>query len=157
MQIVRIDQQNREDVQQFFIEQWGSSEMVISTGVYDCARLDGFIAKEEQQIVGLVTFEIRHEECEIISLDSLVEGKGIGSQLIAEVEKVANKLGCEQVKLITTNDNLHALRFYQKRGYVLSRLYPNALEKARERKPSIPYIGNDGIPLRDELELVKSM
>ena len=157
MHIERIRDEHREDVHKFFIEHWGSSEMVVSTGVYDCAELDGFIAKEEQQIVGLVTFEIRHQACEIISLDSLLEGKGVGSRLIEEVEQAAMQKGCTAVKLITTNDNLHALHFYQKRGYQLSKLYPNAVEKARTRKPSIPYIGNDGIPIRDELELVKSL
>lgn len=55
--------------------------------------------------------------------------------------------------MITTNDNMKALRFYQKQGFVLKALYPNALEESRELKPEIPKIGIDNIPLRDEIEL----
>ncbi|MGW8250920.1 MAG: GNAT family N-acetyltransferase, partial [Anaerolineales bacterium] len=55
--------------------------------------------------------------------------------------------------LITTNDNLPALRFYQKRGFHLVALYPNALAESRRLKPEIPFKGLDGIPLRDEIEL----
>jgi len=157
MEFIRINEQNRSDVRLFFMEQWGSSEMVISTGVYDCAKLDGILVKEEQRIVGLITFEIQGKVCEIVSLDSLIEGKGIGSHLVMEVERIAKGAGCSEVKLITTNDNLHALGFYQKRGYMLARLYPNAVELARQRKPSIPLIGKDGIPIRDEIKLVKSL
>jgi len=130
--------------------------MVISSGVYDCSELDGFaVQNEEGDIIGLVTYIIRDNECEIISLDSILEGKGIGTSLINEVENVAVKNNCKLIKVITTNDNLLALRFYQKRGFVLWRIINNAVEKAREIKPEIPLIGNDGIPIRDEIELVK--
>jgi len=53
----------------------------------------------------------------------------------------------------TTNDNLNALRFYQKRGFVLAAVYPEAIERARKIKPTISLIGYEGIPLRDEIEL----
>jgi hypothetical protein len=56
-------------------------------------------------------------------------------------------------RLITTNDNLNALRFYQKRGLALVAVHRNALEESRRIKPEIPLIGSDGIPLRDEIEL----
>jgi hypothetical protein len=52
-----------------------------------------------------------------------------------------------------SSDNLHALRFYQKRGFTFSAFYPNALEQTRKMKPQIPLIGREGIPLRDEIEL----
>jgi GNAT superfamily N-acetyltransferase len=130
--------------------------MVISSGVYDCSELDGFaVLNENGDIIGLVTYIIKDNECEIISLDSILEGKGIGTSLINEVENIALKNNCKLIKVITTNDNLSALRFYQKRGFVLSRIINNAVEKAREIKPEIPLIGNDGIPIRDEIELVK--
>jgi hypothetical protein len=55
--------------------------------------------------------------------------------------------------LVTTNDNLNALRFYQKRGFVLVAVHRNALEVSRKLKPEIPLVGMDSIPLRDEIEL----
>jgi GNAT superfamily N-acetyltransferase len=141
---------------EFFTIHWGSPQMVISSGVFDCSTLDGFaILNGEEQIIGLITYVREKDECEIISLDSLEEGKGIGSALLQEVENAAIVSECERVKLITTNDNLLALKFYQKRGYELVKIHRNAVQKARENKPEIPLIGNDGIPLKDEIELEK--
>lgn len=156
MKITAINPLHRVQVSEFFIQHWGSPKMVISSGLYDCSTLDGYIAlNEDAKIIGLITYIIQDNECEIISLDSVEEGKGIGTALIREVEKIAAIKGCNHIKLITTNDNLLALKFYQKRGYVLSNFFYNAVEKARALKPEIPLIGNDGIPIRDEIELKK--
>ncbi len=103
--------------------------------------------------VGLITYQIIDQECEIITLDSFCEGLGIGSALIDTVLQVAVQTGCYRLWLITTNDNLSALRFYQKRGFHLAALHPNAIEHSRKLKPQIPQIGHDGIPIRDEIEL----
>jgi ribosomal protein S18 acetylase RimI-like enzyme len=73
--------------------------------------------------------------------------------LIEGVKSTAVSKKCRRIWLITTNDNTSGLRFYQKRGFVLSALYRNALEQSRELKPEIPSVGLDGIPLRDEIEL----
>jgi ribosomal protein S18 acetylase RimI-like enzyme len=59
--------------------------------------------------------------------------------------------------LITTNDNTHALRFYQRRGFVLSALHRGAIRRSRQLKPEIPLAGFGGIPIRDELELQMSL
>lgn len=100
---------------------------------------------------------MKDNECEIISLDSIEEGRGIGTLLVQEVEKLASKKKCKLLKLVTTNDNVVALKFYQKRGFVLSRILRNAVEKARQIKPEIPLMGYDGIPIRDEIELIKDL
>ena len=86
-------------------------------------------------------------------MNSLAEGEGVGTALLEAVKEAAVIASCERVWLITTNDNLHALHFYQKRGFRLVALYPNALESSRRLKPEIPLTGLDGIPLRDEIEL----
>jgi len=156
MTVIPIQQLPQDDVLQFFKEHWGSTEMVISSGIYDCSKLDGFAYVDDQNtILGLVTYIIRVEECEIISLDSIVEGKGIGSLLVQAVEQKVFEQGYTMITLITTNDNLHALKFYQKRGYHLVEIIQNAVEQARAYKPEIPLIGNDGIPIRDEIRLAK--
>ncbi|MGF2616104.1 GNAT family N-acetyltransferase [Rossellomorea vietnamensis] len=158
MNIQRITDNHREKVKSFFTAHWGSPEMVISSGVYDCSELDGFCCDDEsKEITGLITYKVEGEKCEIISLDSIEEGKGIGSALLHETERAAAELGCTSVQLVTTNDNIEALRFYQKRGYFLSNLFINAVEKARKIKPKIPLIGNTGIPIRDEIEMRKDL
>lgn len=156
MNVVAIETLAKDKLLDFFTVHWGSPQMVISSGVYDCSSLDGFaVLNDEKKIIGLITYIIVENECEIISLDSIDEGKGIGTCLVKKVEGLAVNRNCKRLKLITTNDNLLALKFYQKRGFVLAKLFPNAVEKARLIKPEIPYVGNDGIPIRDELELCK--
>lgn len=101
----------------------------------------------------MITYNIDGVQCEITILNSLVEGKGIGTSLVNEVVNVAGKAGCTRLWLITTNDNTAGLRFFQKRGFSLVAVYRNALEQSRKLKPEIPLTGNDGIPMRDEIKL----
>ena len=152
-----ISEKNRQQVMNFFIQHWGSSQMIISSGRYDCAMLDGYVYVEDATIIGLVTYVLHADSLELISLDSIQEGKGIGSRLMAEVEQFALEHSNIKIELITTNDNLQALKFYQKRGYRITHIFPNAVVEARKVKPTIPLIGNDGIPLLDELKLQKKL
>ncbi len=151
--IERLNESDRPALRRFWQQHWGDDFMVVHGRVYTIDELDGFAAIEAETWVGLVTFIVAGSLCEIMSLDSLREGTGIGTALIKEVEKEAHQLGCTRLRLVTTNDNTHALRFYQKRGFALTALRPGAVDESRKLKPSIPLIGNDGIPLRDELEL----
>jgi ribosomal protein S18 acetylase RimI-like enzyme len=104
-------------------------------------------------VAGLVTYHIAGNGCEIVTLDSLRPSLGIGTTLIESVKAAAGAAGCRRLWLITTNDNLHALGFYQKRGFRLAAVHPGAVNESRKLKPEIPLIGNDGIPIRDEIEL----
>lgn len=90
---------------------------------------------------------------EILSLDSFQEGRGIGTGLLETVVAEARETGIRRIMLVTTNDNLAALRFYQKRGFDMCRFCRNALDQARKIKPEIPLTGMDGIPLKHEIEL----
>jgi ribosomal protein S18 acetylase RimI-like enzyme len=102
---------------------------------------------------GLLTFLVRGDECEITSLDSLEENRGIGRTLIEAMIAEAKKRNCRRLFLITTNDNLRALGFYQKRGFELVAIHRGAINESRKQKPSIPIVGENNIPLRDEIEL----
>lgn len=87
-----IEEETRSQVKAFFNEHWGSSQMVTSTGVHDCSLLEGFyVTNDDHEIIGLVTYHISSQTCEIISLDSLEEGKGIGSRLMQVVEEKATQ------------------------------------------------------------------
>ena len=96
---------------------------------------------------------MKDNECEVTSLDSLHEGQGTGTKLINTIVDEAQKQNCKRVFLSTTNDNMNALRFYQKRGFELVTIHRSAVNEARKIKPSIPLTGFDDIPLRDEIEL----
>jgi ribosomal protein S18 acetylase RimI-like enzyme len=140
-------------LRQFWIEHWGGEEIITRGNVYHPEQLDGFVVEDENEWVGLLTFFIRDAECEVTSLDSLREGKGIGTQLIDKAIEEARARNCKRLFLITTNDNLHALGFYQKRGFEIVSVYRGAVNESRKRKPGIPLVGMNGIPLRDEIEL----
>ena len=80
--------------------------------------------------------------------------RGAGSALLAACVRAAVDAGATRLWLITTNDNMPALRFYQRRGFVLVALRPGAIDEARRTlKPEIHLTGRDEIPIRDEIEL----
>jgi ribosomal protein S18 acetylase RimI-like enzyme len=149
----RLTQNDLPRLRKFLIEYWGGEEMITRGNIYRPEQLDGFIVEEENEWMGLITFFIEADECEVTSLDSLRGGKGIGTQLIDKAIKEARARKCNRLFLITTNDNLHALGFYQKRGFEIVTVYRGAVNESRKIKPSIPLVGMDGIPLRDEIEL----
>ena len=140
-------------VTNFIQDQWGSTRVVSKRRVFDPSELEGFAAVADEKVVGLVTFRVERDECEVVTLNSLSEGTGTGSSLLNAVRDTAIKARCRRLWLITTNDNLSALRFYQKWGLRITAIYPNALERSRMLKPEIPLLGKEGIPIRDEIEL----
>ena len=116
--------------------------MIARGTVYHPEQLDGFVVEDENEWVGLITFFVRDDECEVISLDSLREGKGIGTLLIDKAIEEARARNCKRLFLITTNDNLHALGFYQKRGFEIVTVYRGAVNESRKIKPGIPMDWN---------------
>jgi N-acetylglutamate synthase-like GNAT family acetyltransferase len=97
------------------------------------------------------------EGFEIVSLDALVQHSGVGSALLTAAAEAANQHGARRIWLVTTNDNLDALRFYQRRGLRIVDVAPGMVDAARAVKPSIPLSGEYGIPLHDELTLELSL
>lgn len=144
---------DRDWVRALVAARWGAPTVVAHGVVYDPAVLPGFYALCQGERVGLVTCHLAGDACEIVTLDSLREGIGIGTALIAAVREMAKAAGCRRLWLITTNDNLPALRFYQKRGFRLAAVHPGAVDAARQIKPQIPLIGLDSIPIHDEIVL----
>ncbi|WP_309506941.1 GNAT family N-acetyltransferase [Sediminibacillus dalangtanensis] len=146
MEYVKLDQLDKRIITAFFKDHWGSPEMVITSGTYQCDELPGFAAVAKgQEIVGMITYTIVGEACEIISLDSVLEQRGIGTKLLTLAEDMARKMNCTSVKLVTSNDNILALGFYQRRGYRIIKIYQNAIDRARIIKPQIPMEGENGI------------
>jgi len=151
---------SRDDVprlRQFWIEHWGGEEMIARGNIYRPEQLEGFVIEEDEEWIGLLTFLVKDGECEVISLDSLHQGQGLGSRLIDQVIQEARTQGCRRLFLITTNDNLNALGFYQRRGFEIAAVYRGAVNESRKRKPGIPLVGYDNIPLRDEIEVEMSL
>ena len=149
----RLTQEDLPRLRQFLLEHWGGEEMITRGKVYRPEQLEGFVVEDGEEWIGLLTFAMEDGECELTSLDSLREGQGIGSKLIDEAIKEARRRGCKRLFLITSNDNLNALGFYQKRGFEIAAIYRGAVNQTRKIKPGIPLVGYNNIPLRDEIEL----
>lgn len=123
--------------------------------LHDPLALPGFVAWKSGARVGLTTYRVDEDECELLTLDSAVSNEGAGTALVEAVMDAARSAGCHTVWVITTNDNTRALRFYQRRGFRILEVRPGAVDRERETiKPEISVLGNDRIPIRDEIELV---
>ena len=148
---------DRGQVDAFALRHWGSLVMVSRGVVHRLRDLHGFVAVSADEWLGLVTYQCQGRRMEVVSLDSSRPGQGIGSALLARLEKAAAQEGCHVIWLITTNDNLPALSFYLRRGYLLVATHRGAVNRARRLKPEIPRLGIGGVPIQDELELAKEL
>jgi N-acetylglutamate synthase-like GNAT family acetyltransferase len=157
---VEVKAAGREDgewLAEVWRESWGD-EIVVSRGrVFRLRELPTLVAWVGGQRVGAATYRVEGDAAELTSLNAMVAGQGVGSALLRAVERVVRAAGVRRLWLITTNDNVDALRFYQRRGFRLVRLHAGAVDGARRLKPAIPAIGEYGIPIRDELELEKAL
>ena len=153
IQVRSSDATDADWVRSILVEYWRSVKVVSRGRVHYPDRLPGFVAFLGSGRVGLITYRVEDEQCEIITLNSLVEGIGVGTALVEAVRSVAVAKKCRRLWAITTNDNSRALRFYQRNGFSLAATHLNAVEESRKLKPEIPLIGMGGIPVRHELEL----
>lgn len=150
--------QHTSTLRELFLRHWHDDYVIGHGRVYRPEDLEAFVAANEtNNIKGLLTFLVEENALEIFTLDSFLEGQGIGTRLLESAEQEAIKRQCKRLWLITTNDNLHALGFYQRRGFQIISVSPNAVDKSRKIKPSIPLIADNRIPIRDELTLEKRL
>lgn len=144
---------DRPTVEWLTTQLWGAAEVVVHGGAFYPATLPGFIAERGGSIVGLVTYDVRPGTLEIVTINALDRYVGIGTMLIEAVRGEAKRQRCHEVMLTTTNDNVDALRFYQRRGFRLAAFRLGAVDRSRRIRPEIPRVGDHGIPLHDEIDL----
>ena len=125
----------------------------------DVLALHGVGAWEDDQLVGLATYAVGSKRAELAALavTRTRRRRGIGGCLVEAVASLSAGAGADELWLVTTNDNLDVLRLYQRHGFHLTELHARAVDGAREPKPTIPLLGQHGIPLRDELVLTRPM
>ena len=131
---------------------WGEPIAVRGrTYMFDDCQI--FIAGDMEGIAA-----VSHDEppfVELVAINALTQWKGAGSALIEAIVASASASGFAAIRLTTTNDNVDALRFYQRRGFRLTALRPDAVDEARRLKPRIATHGQPGLPIHDELDLVR--
>ena len=121
------------------------------------AELPALVAEADGERAGLATYRIEDGDCELVTLDALTVGGGIGGALVEALADTARAAGCARLHLVTTNDNLPALRLHQRHGVVLAAVRLDGVAASRRRKPQIPATGHAGIPIRDELVLERAL
>lgn len=147
-----------EQAKAFFKDHWQSETMVVSSGEYHLADLNGIVAvTDTNEVVGLVTYTVHGNAMEIVSLNSTRPNLGIGTKLMAAAESRAQATGLTKMVVTTTNDNLDSMRFYQKLGYRFAKVIRGSVDNDRLLKPSVPEIGAYDIPIHDELLMNKDL
>jgi DNA-binding CsgD family transcriptional regulator/ribosomal protein S18 acetylase RimI-like enzyme len=132
---------------------WGS-DRVLSRGrlIEPVSTLPGFVARAGDRVLGFVLLRVEDEELEVVALLSVRERAGVGTALLEAARAEATRLGCRRTWLVTTNDNLHAIRFYQRRGWEWVGFHRDSVTASRALKPELNLLGDDGIAIRHELE-----
>src|SRR5258708_13375610 len=153
LEVRPLAEQDSAWVRQAITHYWGDTIVVANGKVNYPHTLPGFVAILKGNRVGLLTYALEEEHCEIVTFNSTKPGIGVGTLLLKAVTQAAQEAGCKRLWLITTNDNLDALRFYQKRGFTIVAVHRGAVDAARRLKPAIPLIGHDQIPLHHTIEL----
>jgi ribosomal protein S18 acetylase RimI-like enzyme len=155
MEVRELRDDERDWLRATFRERWGSDVAAGRGRLWTPAELPALVAVDAGERVGLATWVAEGTMAELVSIDALREGAGAGRLLVDAVCAAARAAGAQRLLVMTTNDNLHALRFYQRCGFRMLELRPGAVDAARaELKPSITPTGEDGIPIRDEIDLV---
>ncbi len=146
---------------QAFLVQHGSARVARLGQLVHPRDYPALVAQDaDGYLLGMLTYvpERDWERREILTLHAAGQWRGAGTALIEAVEQLAQQHRCTRLWVITTNDNVDALRFYQRRGFCLVCVHRGAVDHSRASlKPEIPLVGNYGIPLRDELELEKQL
>ena len=131
---------------------WGGLPLVIRGKKFYPSQLDGIIAENENGIAGFLFYEVRDKDCEIIVFEVFDKFKGTGTSILDNLKEVAKDKKCQRIYLMTTNDHLDALRFYQKRGFHICGIHIDSVKNSRKIKPTIGMIGDHDIPVRDEID-----
>ena len=121
--------------------------------MHEADKLPGLIAEIEGQRVGVLTWNVSEQMLEIVTLNVLKQREGIGKALVEEAIQMARSIKCSRVWVITTNDNSTALKFYKSTGFTIVAVHKDAVAESRKLKPEIPFVGMNGVPITDEIEL----
>ena len=152
--VKRIIEKDIPWIKQRSLEEWGGEYCVFLGRKFYLEAFPAFYLKDAfHKRVGFITYEIKGQICEIMTLNAFIKFRGIGSRLLDRVIEESKSLALKKIIVRTTNDNLDALRFYQRKGFTISHFFPNALEADRKQKPAISMIGDYGIMRRDAIEL----
>jgi GNAT superfamily N-acetyltransferase len=142
-------------VRALFQRDFGRTHIVAFGEVMNVDEMPALVATMHDELSGALAYRLRGDGLHVVALatDPMWQRSGVGGHLVAEAELLARRLALARLIVTTTNDNLPALYFYQRRGYRLTGIVPGSV---------VEHTGNTiagfaGIPVRDEVQLEKPL
>jgi GNAT superfamily N-acetyltransferase len=152
---VQLRPATTEDIKTVWDDRWYGLVVGLDT-IYTPSDVQGLALVDDlDEIVGLVTYHVDGASGQIVTLDTILRGRGFGRRLLEDVENKFHKLGLGRAWALMTNDNLRAAGLYLSRGYRLVRVHLDVVDRVRQHKPRLPERGYEGIPIRDLWEFEK--
>jgi GNAT superfamily N-acetyltransferase len=132
---------------------WSGGALMLRGRIVYPKDVEGMAAYHEGRLAGVATWLLEGPVIYLATLNNISDQRGVGLALLDAIMKLGRQKGSALLRVIVTNDNLNALGFYQRRGFRIVAVYPGAIDTIRTMIPSIPIIGENRIPIRDEIEL----
>ena len=132
---------------------WPDQKMFICGRFVAPEEVEGIGVYTGERLHGMATWVIHGRIMYVVAVNAFTELRGAGIGLVDAMIKLGRANNMALLRATISNDNVIALRFYQKRGFRITGLNRGMFDAMRHVKPSIPLTGIDGIPIRDELEL----
>lgn len=152
---VRLRLATTEEIEELWEERWYGCVVCLKT-VYRPSDVEGLALVDHlDDVVGLATFHVDGPSGQIVTLDTIIRGRGYGRRLLEAIENKFDQRGLGRAWALMTNDNLRAVGLYISRGYRVVKIHLNEVDRIREHKPKLPDIGYEGIPIRDLWALEK--
>ncbi len=146
-----IQDSDRDEVCRFIERHWHGPRVMSRGREFFPHKEQGLIERRGGKLVGLLTYHVDEEGMELLTLNSTLEGKGIGSALMLDAIAKAREMKCNRIWLTTTNDMLRAIGFYQRLGFRMAAINLGVVDEARKIKPEIPLVGERGVEIHDEV------
>lgn len=153
MACAEVTDADREELREFIIAHWFDERIMSCGTIHVPHRGHGMLVRRDGRIVAALTYDMTSQGMEVLTLNSALEGQGIGSMLILSAIEKSRRLGCGRIWLTTSNDNLKAVSFYQRLGFRIVGVNLDAVDEERRMNPRIPTHGERGVRMRDELVL----
>ncbi len=153
LRLSRLKPADRGQIEPFLRAHFGAVQAPGPDGLADAGALPGFGARMGGVLTGCASFVTQEDCCHLVCLASQTPGRGCGDALLRAVIAYARSEGCQTLRTFAGNNNLGALRFFQKRGFTITGVRPGALARLLADTPAARPPGDGAIPARDVLEL----
>lgn len=140
-------------LRELLTRRWGDT-LIMFGRTWKIGEFSALVAQSpDGTALGLATYTVQRAMMLVLTVDNFSGQPGIGKALLARCAEIGRENNVKIMRVVTTNDNTAALRYFQMQGFRIAAFYPGAIAIYRAVNPSLPEKGQDGIPIRDALEL----